>query len=625
MGATRSSSTVVVPWHADDVRAALERAWRLARQGAPDMLAAFDEAWRAATAQRNHRAAAEAAAAAICILDAEYRDFHSFDAWASRLGDAIAQGDPDDTPSTALLRLGARALCALHAATDFDQGSDFASIASLPGRASDADAGLLGAAALIAYLNSARRERDAAQIVVEAEPLAAAAGPWIAGQWLSIRGQNALFCHRLDEAESQLRAALEHSRRHALHSHATMTTLMLARLALARGDDAAVEARLAEVEPIDRARDPMWCAVSHQIRSLLELHRGGYTAALHTARLAMAWAGKAAAPGAEALQMHCLEGYCLAAINDGRGAAAAFQDVSRRGTRIQARQAQIMGDMTTALALAEEGDQGAARSRLSAAFAEVRALDYTGFLWPVPGVASRVCALALANGIDVDYVRSVIRTRGLAPPPDAPEAWPWACRVQVLGHFGVALDGREVVGDRAGASSKPLEMLRLIAALGGRRVDVERVIGLLWPGKGRVGARTAFNVTLLRLRRLLGADHLVSLAGNEVSLNERLVHVDRWRLEGAIAATRTVPDGRVGEALAAIIDAYRGPLLADESAPWIASERQRLRMAVDAAMAGLVSRLPPLEAAALLSRLLAADSDLPLAAAALRNASAALG
>ncbi|MFO1304722.1 MAG: hypothetical protein U1F54_13400 [Burkholderiales bacterium] len=623
MAATRLSSTVVARLAGGDVPGALERAWRLARHGSPDVLAAFDSAWCAATAREDHPAAAEAAAAAICIIDAEYRDFRSFDAWASRLDPASAHRWPRELPSASLLLLGARALCALHAAVDFDSDIDVASVATMLRDAREADQALLGATALIAYLDSARRERDAARIVVEAEPLAAKAGPWIAGQWLSIRGQHALFCHRLDEAYMHLSAALESARRHSLPSLATMTTLMLARLALARGNDAVVATRLAEAEPIDEARDPMWRAVSHQIRSLEQLHAGGYTAALHTARQALAWAGKAAAPDAEALQMHCLEGYCLAGISDARGAAAAFQNASSRGTRIQSRQAAILAHMATAIALAGDGLPEAARPHLAAAFAEVRALDYTGFLWPVPAVASRVCALALAAGIDVDYVRSVVRARCLVPPPDAPASWPFACRIEVLGRFRVVLDGRSLPADRVGASSKPLELLRAIAALGGRQVDADRVIGLLWPGKGRVGARSAFNVTLLRLRRLLGAEDLISFVGNEVSLNDLLVGVDLWSLEASLQAWEVAPRHRAGEVLASIVDRYGGSLLCDENAPWIAAERQRLRYAVDAALAGGVSHLRPMEAAALLSRALAADADLPLAASALRAATAA--
>jgi predicted negative regulator of RcsB-dependent stress response len=619
MAASRPSSAAVARLAARDVPAALERAWRLARHGAPETLVAFDEVWRAATARRDFSVAAQAAAAAICIIDADYRDFRSFDAWAARLAAAIAHPDPQDDPSASLLLLGARALCALHAAEVFDDGPGTGHVVSLLRRATDADKALLGAAALIVLLNSSRRGRESTQIEIEAESLAAAAGPWTAGHWRSIRGQQALFNHRLDEAEGLLQHALEHARRHELRPIAAMTNLMLARLALARGDDDAVAAYLAAAEPIADERDPMWRAVVEQIRSLAQLHAGHFSEALRSARLALAWAGKAAAPDAESIQMRCLEGYCLTAVHDGHGAAVAFQDASERGTRYQSRQARVFAGMATADALALDGRADEALPYLATAFAEVRALDYAAFFWPVPEVASRVCALALAAGVDTDYVRSIIRTRELAPPPDAPASWPWACRIDVLGGFHVEFDGKRLARDRVKTSSKPLELLRAIVALGGREVDVDHLVALLWPGKGRVGARTAFNVTLLRLRRLLRLDNLITMADNVVSINGHLVRVDRWVLEAALAAAERAAHDRHDAALNAVVESYAGPLLPDEAAPWVVAERRRLRLRVDAVLAKGSSHLAPVDAGTLLSRALAADAALPLVASLLQS------
>ena len=619
MAASRPPSAAVARLAALDVPAALERAWRLARHGAPDTLAAFDEVWHAATARRDFSIAAQAAAAAICIVDADYRDFRAFDTWALRLAEAIAHPDPQDDPAASLLLLGARALCALHAAEDFDAGPGIGHLVSLLRRAADADKALLGAAALIVLLNSWRRERESTQIEIEAEHLATAAGPWTAGHWASIRGQHALFNHHLDEAQGLLHGALAIARTHELHPLVVMTTLMLARLALARGEDDAVGMHLANTEPIDDQRDPMWRAVVQQIRSLGQLHAGHFSEALRSARLALAWAGKAAAPDAESIQMRCLEGYCLAAVRDGHGAAAAFQDASRRGTRFQSRQARAFAAMATADALAADGRTREALPHLATAFAEVRALDYAAFFWPVPEVASRVCALALAAGIDTDYVCSIIRTRELDPPPDAPSSWPWACRIDVLGGFHVEFDGRRLAGDSVRTSSKPLELLRAIVVMGGQQVDVDHLVALLWPGKGRVGARSAFNVTLLRLRRLLRLDNLITMVDNVVSLAPRLVRVDRWILEAALAAAEHAPDDRQGAALAWVVECYAGPLLPDEAAPWVAAQRRRLRLRIDAVLAKGSAHLAPVDAGALLSRALAVDEALPLAASLLQS------
>lgn len=625
MAASRPPSAAVAVLSTRDLPAALARAWRLARHGAVETLDAFEDLWRTAEMKRDWSTAAQSAAAAICIIDADYRDFRSFDRWTMRLAEAVAHPGAQDDPSSSLLLLGARALCALHAAEDFDDGPDIARAVSLLRRAADADKALLGAGALITYLDNARRERDAAAIEIEAKSLVATAGPWTVGHWTSLVGQHALFNHRLDEADVDLRAALAHAGGLDLRPLTVMARLMLARLALARDDRDAATGHLALVEPIDDEREPMWSAVIQQIRSLGRLQAGRCTEALHTARLALVWAEKAAAPDAESMQMRVLEGYCLAAVGDGHGAAKAFTAAGRHGMRSQTRQVGILADMATADALAAEGISDEARPLLARAFGEVRALDYTAFYWPVPEVASRLCAQALAAGIDVEYVRGVIRTRELPPPPEAPANWPWACRVNVLGEFRVELDGRRFLAERTRSGGKPLELLRTIAGLGGRQVEVDRLVRILWPGEGRVGARSAFNVTLLRLRRQLRTEDLLVMSDSGVSLNPRLVHVDRWQLESSLATAEKAATDRMREAIDAVVDHYPGPLLPDDAAPWIEGERARLRLRIDAVLASGAARLSPLECGTVLSRILAADAALPLVAAKLREVTGTLG
>ena len=95
--------------------------------------------------------------------------------------------------------------------------------------------------------------------------------------------------------------------------------------------------------------------------------------------------------------------------------------------------------------------------------------------------------------------------------------------------------------------------------------------------------------------------------------------MDRWKLEAALAAAEAAGDDALAAALAGVVDSYAGPLLPDESAPWIEAERRKLRLRVDAVLAKGASRIARLDAASLLSRALAADRELPLAAAALRT------
>ena len=154
-----------------DVAAALARAWRLAGHGAPEALDAFDEAWGRRTRSATAPAAAEAAAAAVCLIDGNYRDFRPFATWASRLADAAAHPHGRDDPAVRLAVLGARALRALHEVDDFEAKGRCAMRCRCCGRRRT-DKALCGAAALILWLETARRDRDAAKIEVEADRFA---------------------------------------------------------------------------------------------------------------------------------------------------------------------------------------------------------------------------------------------------------------------------------------------------------------------------------------------------------------------------------------------------------------------------------------------------------------------
>jgi DNA-binding SARP family transcriptional activator len=79
---------------------------------------------------------------------------------------------------------------------------------------------------------------------------------------------------------------------------------------------------------------------------------------------------------------------------------------------------------------------------------------------------------------------------------------------------------------------------------------------MLWPGEGRVGARSAFNVTLLRLRRQLRTEDLLVTSDSGVSLNPRLVHVDRWQLEACLATAEMASEDRTRDVMDAVVDRY---------------------------------------------------------------------
>ena len=74
-------------------------------------------------------------------------------------------------------------------------------------------------------------------------------------------------------------------------------------------------------------------------------------------------------------------------------------------------------------------------------------------------------------------------------------------------------------------------MLKALIALGGKGIDEERLMDILWPEADGDQAYSALTTTLSRLRQLLGEKVLEVQAGR-VTLNPRYCWVDVWTFEG---------------------------------------------------------------------------------------------
>ncbi|HEX9079160.1 MAG TPA: BTAD domain-containing putative transcriptional regulator [Desulfuromonadaceae bacterium] len=209
----------------------------------------------------------------------------------------------------------------------------------------------------------------------------------------------------------------------------------------------------------------------------------------------------------------------------------------------------------------------------------------TMFWWWLSPVMTRLCLKSLEAGIEVDYVRSLIRRRGLYPavPPVHLEEWPWPLRITTLGRFELLRDDEPVIFTGK-VQQKPLSLLKALIALGGTDVPAELLTDLLWPDVEGNQAAKSFEVNLLRLRRLLGSEHFLLLREGRLSLNGRSCNVDVWALERLMAEGEALRrDGSPGEAerlVARVIRLYRGHFLAaDLDLPWAISPRERLRSA----------------------------------------------
>ena len=154
------------------------------------------------------------------------------------------------------------------------------------------------------------------------------------------------------------------------------------------------------------------------------------------------------------------------------------------------------------------------------------------------GVMARVCAAALANDIEPAFVRQVIELKQLKPPPLAGASWPWPVRIFTLGGFRLDIQGERYRPTHK-AQDKPLELLKLLVtcqAMGRASAEKGWLAERLWPDAEAENARKSLDMTLARLRRLLGGDNFVVAYEGRLQLSPQFVWTDIQPLQHALLA-----------------------------------------------------------------------------------------
>jgi DNA-binding SARP family transcriptional activator len=189
-----------------------------------------------------------------------------------------------------------------------------------------------------------------------------------------------------------------------------------------------------------------------------------------------------------------------------------------------------------------------------------------------------VLAVALEAGIEVEYVRELIRRLAIRPPSDDLAAWPWPVAIRALGGFDVQLDGAPL--RFAGKTPrKPLALLKAIVAFGAVDVPQSKLVDALWANDEGDAGKQAFGVTLVRLRKLLGMHDAIQVADERISLNRDLCWVDTLAFEAKLKRAERAPSAEEGHALLReALALYRGPFLpSDADEPWSVQARLRWR------------------------------------------------
>lgn len=151
---------------------------------------------------------------------------------------------------------------------------------------------------------------------------------------------------------------------------------------------------------------------------------------------------------------------------------------------------------------------------------------------------ARLCATALREGIEMDFVQNLILRRQLPPPCPSAELpeWPWPLRIRALGGFAVERHGDDPSPVTDNLKGRPLELLGILLALGGRDIPAQEIAMLMWPRVDESYSFKSFTINLHRLRKLLNDDEAILLREGKLSLNPALVWTDIWTLESLAKA-----------------------------------------------------------------------------------------
>jgi len=347
-----------------------------------------------------------------------------------------------------------------------------------------------------------------------------------------------------------------------------------------KGAHVAAQALLEAMERRLSPTQPMQWPYFHHLRSMLEQRLGNAGAAVDQAELAVSLARETGLPSLQMPHFLTRLAQARAAAGDREGAlkvideAIAVASPSERTTFEQRREVLLIE------AELDAGEAQSAATRLAKVLAEQRSRGQLLLLKNRPDLAARLAAFALERGIEPEFVRSLIEHNALAAPPGAGAVWPFRLRIRALGGFQLIRDGAPMVFTGK-AQQRPLDLLKLVVALGGRDVDAQQLMSALWPEADGAAAKTSFDTTLFRLRKLLAIDGALALTAGKVSLAPTLVWTDVWALERALEKAErngasAGPDG-AAVGVAKRLVAYPGPLLGTEESRWVVQPRDALR------------------------------------------------
>ncbi len=229
---------------------------------------------------------------------------------------------------------------------------------------------------------------------------------------------------------------------------------------------------------------------------------------------------------------------------------------------------------------------------LSRAWGSIRERQFYDTFDGFPEFGAKLCVLALEHDIESEFICRLIESRNIAPPDNAPESWPWAIRIHALGGFKVQRHGEPLIFEGK-TQKKPMELLKVLTALGGRGIAKQKLCDVLWPDGEPAAAASALYVVISRLRKLLNEPDAIRIEEGKVGLDSERVWLDVWAFDRDVEALQTTLQtqadaaqvDRLGQRL---LSRYVGPFLGSE----IRSDGRSLRAVVGRTVSAARSRTP---------------------------------
>ncbi len=364
---------------------------------------------------------------------------------------------------------------------------------------------------------------------------------------------------------------------------------LVLRAALALGDGKAAEAK-AHLDAAHVLLDPLHphdYSLLHYYLSRHALLVGNADDAWAHLRLCRQKQGEAHMHPERSTTLLMQEGFVQSALHRYEDAARVFQQAGDLSLGAQATPCHCHVHLTRALQRLREGAHSDARAELLAGFTHARAIDLTHFFRALPALAAELCGTALDLDADAAFACKVIAARRLPCPDRGIAHWPWPLRLRLLGDMAIERDGAAFKPARK-APKRLTDLMRLIAAWGGRRVDAARVAATLWPDAEGDVARDSLKAMLHRARGLLGADAL-QVRDGQISFDDGTVWLDTWafehvtaRIESLLGSTGRAADqfddGELARRALQLLALYRGHFLGEGEVPaWALPMRDRLR------------------------------------------------